>query len=489
MEVSKQYAEVRTQKNLSSLFWLLSSLFWLLSSVLYAEGNWNGKSCAFTFTSDDGYTCNLDWKVIFDRYDMHFTVFATSNCPLTVADLNFIQQAGHEIASHSMTHPFLIRNTAFTVQYVGTGDSAWLSIIGDTLWLTSTLSENYKIVLTDSFCYYLVDLVSYIDSLPAYTCTLDYYPDKNWATSSLYLIETSPIEIKSVAYQALTECGSDMSKLIYETRGSKQYFDSVITDPTYECKTFAYPGDGHDEREMIVLRDSCGYIAARNGNPGQIPWASEGSYVWDKVTLYDIPTPVRANTWGNNSLTEAEMRDTVRALIADWKSKNAWIVTCVHNTLDIDTLHLSWMLDELQKDGDVWVETFGTIAEYVRATHHTDDGWNWVPGPAVEESTSQLSADFSLHIYPNPCTHKTVIRVRGATSRGAASIGGCGSLTIYDLTGRLVRSWDLGLDKCSLSLVVWDGKDNSGRRVEGGVYFVVVQIGRDKLTNKLVIFN
>jgi len=169
--------------------------------------------------------------------------------------------------------------------------------------------------------------------------------------------------------------------LHYEIRQSKVWLDSVIIDSAYECKTFAYPFHEHDLREMIALRDSVGYIAARDGGKWRDrPFGgNEGNDIWDTLNLYEVPL----EAWGSrlcgsyNSFTEEHTRDTIRAYIARWKENNTWANFYTHGTTgqsSCDTLHLKWILDELQQDGDVWVETFGTIVEYVRNTHYTEDG-------------------------------------------------------------------------------------------------------------------
>lgn len=172
------------------------------STPLHAEGPWNGKACAFTFSSDDGNDDNMEWKVIFDDFGYHFTIFVVTRQignqgKLIIDDLNVLQQAGHEIASHSVTHRHLIRNTAFTIQYVGQADSCRMKIADYILYLDSSEnSEDYILPLTDSAYKYLIDLVNYIDSLPVYTSTLDYYPQRVWSCESKYLVETEGIDIK-----------------------------------------------------------------------------------------------------------------------------------------------------------------------------------------------------------------------------------------------------------------------------------------------------
>ena len=82
--------------------------------------------------------------------------------------------------------------------------------------------------------------------------------------------------------------------------------------------------------------------------------------------------------------------------------------------------------------------------------------------------------------YPNPFTSSTVIRY-------SCSCLSRVSLKIYDITGRLVRTLVDGKQRAGRYTVRWDGKDNKGRNVASGVYFVRLTAGEDTASRKLVI--
>ncbi len=129
-----------------------------------------------------------------------------------------------------------------------------------------------------------------------------------------------------------------------------------------------------------------------------------------------------------------------------------------------------------------------------------EDGYTWFPdsvcftitvlpffGVAEREVVSRQAMDIS--VYPNPFTTKTVI---------SYSIGSCGqssvigenhklitdygspiTISIYDLSGRLIRKLHVGRSTPQTSSikhealsVIWDGKDNYGRHLPSGVYFL-----------------
>ena len=70
-----------------------------------------------------------------------------------------------------------------------------------------------------------------------------------------------------------------------------------------------------------------------------------------------------------------------------------------------------------------------------------------------------------LSIFPNPFFNKTHIRLSTSKTNECVSIG------IFDISGRLIKNWSL----LSNQEVIWDGSDNQGRKLPGGVYFCVVK--------------
>jgi hypothetical protein len=95
-----------------------------------------------------------------------------------------------------------------------------------------------------------------------------------------------------------------------------------------------------------------------------------------------------------------------------------------------------------------------------------------------------VSSPSPMRLYqnaPNPFSGKTVIRF---------SIGqrATGNLTIYDVSGRMVRCWDLHTAYSKLPTgIVWDGKDMHGDEVPGGIYLYTLTSGTYSATKKLIL--
>lgn len=74
-----------------------------------SAGPWNGHQAAFTFSSDDNSSANLDWVKVFQRRGVRFTIFTVPRWldrpgKLTGADLRDLHARGFEVGGHSMTH-------------------------------------------------------------------------------------------------------------------------------------------------------------------------------------------------------------------------------------------------------------------------------------------------------------------------------------------------------------------------------------------------
>jgi len=82
--------------------------------------------------------------------------------------------------------------------------------------------------------------------------------------------------------------------------------------------------------------------------------------------------------------------------------------------------------------------------------------------------------------YPNPAREKTMIRF---TVPKGVSI----SLDIYDISGRLLKTLAKGVPGAGSYFVVWDGKNEYGKEVPGGVYMYTLRAGSYTETRKMLL--
>ena len=73
--------------------------------------------------------------------------------------------------------------------------------------------------------------------------------------------------------------------------------------------------------------------------------------------------------------------------------------------------------------------------------------------------------DAVLSAYPNPSSGATTITFAGSVAARA-------EVKIFDVAGRCVRNLGEASAAGGSSTAVWDGRDDAGRLVEAGVYFL-----------------
>ncbi len=81
---------------------------------------------------------------------------------------------------------------------------------------------------------------------------------------------------------------------------------------------------------------------------------------------------------------------------------------------------------------------------------------------SLRVGVSHIPCAVSLDISPNPFNSVCAIRVLGE-SKG---------IEIYDISGRIVRSFEINGDISTGQKVLWDGRDVDGKDVSSGIYFV-----------------
>jgi len=63
---------------------------------------------------------------------------------------------------------------------------------------------------------------------------------------------------------------------------------------------------------------------------------------------------------------------------------------------------------------------------------------------------------------------------------------GLSKLSIYNLKGQKVRSFEGNPGAGAEQTFLWDGKDDSGRKVSGGIYLAVAQAGNKVAKSKIL---
>jgi flagellar hook assembly protein FlgD len=102
--------------------------------------------------------------------------------------------------------------------------------------------------------------------------------------------------------------------------------------------------------------------------------------------------------------------------------------------------------------------------------------------PTVVGANTPAANEFVLHPnYPNPFNPSTTIRYE--VPHG----GGRVQLQIFDARGRLIRALVSRREPLGPKTTTWNGKDDVGRDVASGVYFLRLEIGDNVTSRKLVL--
>ncbi|MGB3479289.1 MAG: T9SS type A sorting domain-containing protein [bacterium] len=116
---------------------------------------------------------------------------------------------------------------------------------------------------------------------------------------------------------------------------------------------------------------------------------------------------------------------------------------------------------------------------------HTMRIWGkFHPFIGIEEHAGFRIRDtgLSLRVYPNPFNKMTSIKLQIPNTKSQTS------LRIYDAAGRLVKDFTQLLDyRLTSSQTTWQGDDDVGRAVPPGVYFVRLESGDYKKTEKVIL--
>ena len=130
------------------------------------------------------------------------------------------------------------------------------------------------------------------------------------------------------------------------------------------------------------------------------------------------------------------------------------------------------------------------LQEFVE--RYQEAGGEYVGVKDSEDRIRKLEDTIIFSVYPNPFTLHTEIRIQITKNRKVNSDFCFPTsdlfLEIYNVSGRLVKSFTLATDHYSLTTVVsWDGKDNTGQKVFSGIYFLKLNSREHTIFKKITL--
>ena len=126
------------------------------------------------------------------------------------------------------------------------------------------------------------------------------------------------------------------------------------------------------------------------------------------------------------------------------------------------------------------IDKAGNILYFNLSVIHTTTG---APAPLAQKHSPKETA--LLANYPNPFNPETWIPYQLSKSADV-------TLTIYDIQGCAVRTWDLGHQRAGVyqsrsRAAYWDGRNGVGEPVASGVYFYTLKAGDFQATRRMLI--
>ncbi len=102
---------------------------------------------------------------------------------------------------------------------------------------------------------------------------------------------------------------------------------------------------------------------------------------------------------------------------------------------------------------------------------------------AAEKSGYIALPNLSLSVCPNPFNGSTRINYSFSHLPGNSPI----SLSVYDVSGRLVTSLVTGIGFSGSHIVEWNGRDNKGMKLPSGIYMLALKANKQRIDKKIVL--
>jgi hypothetical protein len=225
---------------------------------------------------------------------------------------------------------------------------------------------------------------------------------------------------------------------------------------------------------------------------------------------WDVDFAVRSHTWGDTWIKGQYLASTpAREMLGDTRSTRkpgeTWIAACLltSDTLaqDSQVVYCTWITDQNPLYWEPFVKASDTILTSDSVTpriiyspgaeddlggvlfsHQGSYGvyFNaaWLGTGAVEDSNGRVAP--ALLVRPNPARGRVQFSVPVSSS-------GAGRASIYDASGRMVRTFDITKSRGPAArFVTWDGRDERGNAVTAGAYFIRLSTARGNLQTKVL---
>ncbi|TET21300.1 MAG: T9SS type A sorting domain-containing protein, partial [Candidatus Cloacimonadota bacterium] len=106
------------------------------------------------------------------------------------------------------------------------------------------------------------------------------------------------------------------------------------------------------------------------------------------------------------------------------------------------------------------------------------------PPNAIEQQDA-INGEGTIRVFPNPFSSSITIHLSGVQEHQNTSAQ---EIKIYDISGRVVKTLNiLPVDGRQQTAVTWNGRDDGGKELPSGVYYLKFAAGEYKTTRKLLL--
>ncbi len=292
-----------------------------------------------------------------------------------------------------------------------------------------------------------------------------YYDGTDWI---------GPVEIVSGSHNIRPKINGRHNHpfVVWESYGDI-YYSEYLND-SWESPQAITTGPYHDTSPEITVYDGGNYYAGvsivwqsdRDGNEEIYSTAYDTLNVHYRVTFNDS-----ADISPNPGHFVTIIRNGYAKVIAFSSNRNGNYD--IYTYLDYGWQDTLWSVDTNPSQDTLPVMTGGDEEIWVLWQTDRNGDWDiygsWEYAGGIEESiVNDNTFTNSLSVFPNPFRKITDIGYEMESEQNSEV-----SLCIYDVSGRMVKSFNLQSAIFNLRpRVTWDGTDNRGNRLPQGVYFV-----------------
>ena len=381
-----------------------------------------------------------------------------------------------------------------TIKYDASGNQKWVAIYNEP-WPLSGWNQSQDVVVDNSDNVYVTGWSPNPTGGASEYCTIKYDPStgdtiwvRRYCGSDASYAHCMTIDASNNIYVGGEKGGggnSNFAVVKYSPSGVQ------LWDATYDCA-----GNTDIIRDIALDGSNNVYATGEGSNGSQfsyytVKFTSSGSFGWAKTYNYGYSS------------------DYPKAIVVDKAGGYVYVTGAVkkppYGYEDYCTIKYSTAGTEIGKNFyDHGATSLSARDEAYDIALGPITGCVYVTGGSVDDATSYDFATVKyctfpvgveeqaqgcgccgpkLDIYPNPFTTVVSVKWSGISE---ANLKVCPTIQIYDLSGRLVKT--LITNPLSLTTAVsWDGRDNSGRKVATGVYFLRLKAGKFVRIKKLVV--